>query len=48
MIDDCGEAGQRLENADTYERLLRQHVLPGIHRVDGYQGAYLLRQDGKR
>jgi heme-degrading monooxygenase HmoA len=32
-------------NADAYERLLRQHVLPGIHRLEGYRGAYLLRRD---
>ena len=33
------------ENADAYEHLLRTEVLPGIHRVDGYRGAYLLRRD---
>ncbi len=33
------------ENADAYEELLRTRILPGIHRVDGYQGAYLLRRD---
>jgi heme-degrading monooxygenase HmoA len=34
------------ENADAYEKLVSAHVLPGIHRVDGYLGAYLLRDDG--
>lgn len=33
------------ENADAYEALLRGEVLPGIHRVPGYHGAYLLRRD---
>jgi heme-degrading monooxygenase HmoA len=33
------------DNADEYEALLRAEILPGIHRVDGYGGAYLLRQD---
>ncbi|HJU65026.1 MAG TPA: antibiotic biosynthesis monooxygenase [Gemmatimonadaceae bacterium] len=33
------------ENADAYESLLRTQVLPGIHRVAGYRGAYLLRRD---
>jgi heme-degrading monooxygenase HmoA len=33
------------DNADAYEALLRAEVLPGIHRVDGYDGAYLLRRD---
>ena len=31
-------------NADAYEQLLRAKILPGIHRVKGYQGAYLLRR----
>ena len=34
------------ENADAYEALLRAEILPGIHRIDGYRGAYLLRTDG--
>ena len=33
------------ENAGAYEELLRTRILPGIHRVDGYRGAYLLRHD---
>ncbi len=33
------------ENADAYEELLRTRILPGIHRVSGYRGAYLLRRD---
>jgi heme-degrading monooxygenase HmoA len=33
------------ENADAYEALLRAEVLPGIHRVPGYRGAYLMRRD---
>lgn len=33
------------DNADAYEALLRHEVLPGIHRVPGYHGAYLLRRD---
>jgi heme-degrading monooxygenase HmoA len=32
------------ENADAYADLLRTKVLPGIHRVLGYEGAYLLRR----
>jgi heme-degrading monooxygenase HmoA len=32
------------ENADSYEQLLRAEVLPGIHRVEGYRGGYLLRR----
>ena len=33
------------ENADAYEGLLRTEVLPGIERIDGYRGAYVLRTD---
>jgi heme-degrading monooxygenase HmoA len=35
----------RRESADAYEQLLRGEVLPGIHRIDGHRGAYLLRRD---
>ncbi len=34
----------RRENAGAYERLLRADVLPGIGRIGGYRGAYLLRR----
>jgi heme-degrading monooxygenase HmoA len=33
------------ENADRYEALLRAEVLPGIHRIDGFKGAFLLRRE---
>jgi heme-degrading monooxygenase HmoA len=33
------------ENANEYEDLLRREILPGIHRVEGYRGAYLLRRE---
>jgi len=33
------------ENASKYEDLLRREILPGIHRVDGYKGAWLLRRE---
>ena len=32
-------------NAGAYESLLRSEVLPGIHRVPGHRGAFLLRRD---
>jgi heme-degrading monooxygenase HmoA len=35
----------RPENANAYGQLLRTTILPGIHRVRGYKGAYLLRRD---
>ena len=33
------------EKADAYEELLRTEVLPSIHRIDGYRGAYALRRE---
>jgi hypothetical protein len=35
------------DNADAYEGLLRNEILPGIHRVAGFKGVLLLRRDGK-
>jgi antibiotic biosynthesis monooxygenase (ABM) superfamily enzyme len=33
------------ENAEPYERFLREHMFPSIHRVPGFLGAELLRRD---
>jgi hypothetical protein len=35
------------DNADAYQKIVSEQVLPGIamRRLDGYQGAYLLRRD---
>jgi len=33
-------------NADAYERLLRDNVLPGLKKIEGYRGGYVLRSDG--
>jgi heme-degrading monooxygenase HmoA len=33
------------DDADKFESLLRVEILPGIHRIPGYTGAYLLRRD---
>jgi len=35
-----------IENADAYERLLREQVIPGLQQLGGYRGGYILRQDG--
>ncbi len=45
MISRLWHGWTSVENADAYEDLLRTTVLPGIHRVAGYQGAYLLRRN---
>ncbi len=34
-----------MENANAYERLLREQVLPGLQQIDGYRGGYILRND---
>lgn len=33
------------EHADAYESMLKPELLPGISKVKGYQGSYLLRRD---
>ena len=33
-------------DADAYEDLLRNRVLPGLKSVAGYRGGYVLRNDG--
>ena len=35
------------ENANAYETLLRERVLPGLEQIKGYRGGYVLRQDRK-
>jgi heme-degrading monooxygenase HmoA len=33
------------ENADAYERFLREQMFPSMHRIDGLVGVDLLRRD---
>lgn len=33
------------KDADEYDRILRDSILPGIHRIDGYKGSWLMRRD---
>jgi hypothetical protein len=33
------------EDADTYERLLREKGLPGLREIDGYEGGFVLRRE---
>jgi len=35
-----------IENADAYEKFLKDKVLPGLKGVEGYRGGYVLRNDG--
>lgn len=34
------------KNANAYEALLKDKVLPGLKQIPGYRGGYLLRCDG--
>jgi heme-degrading monooxygenase HmoA len=34
------------QNADTYETLLKNKVLPDLRNIEGYCGGYVLRSDG--
>jgi heme-degrading monooxygenase HmoA len=36
-----------VENARAYEELFRAHILPGLHAIDGFAGAHVLRRDGE-
>jgi hypothetical protein len=46
MIARLWKGWTTLENADAYEKLLREKVLPDLQQIDGYRGGYVLRQDG--
>lgn len=35
-----------INNADNYEKLLKEVVLPGLKSLEGYRGGYILREDG--
>ena len=45
MIARIWHGRARPEHADAYETLLKPEVLPGIGKVDGYKGSYLLRRE---
>lgn len=45
MIARVWKGWTKAENADTYEKLLREVVYPGLQKIDGYQGGYIFRQD---
>ena len=33
------------EDADAYEAMLKPELLPGISKMEGYRGSYLLRRN---
>jgi heme-degrading monooxygenase HmoA len=36
----------KVKDADGYEELLKNKVLPGLRAIEGYRGGYVLRNDG--
>ncbi len=34
------------QKADEYERFLKERILPGLKKLEGYRGGYILRSDG--
>jgi len=36
----------KTENANAYENLLKETVLPALKTIEGYRGGYVLRTDG--
>jgi heme-degrading monooxygenase HmoA len=35
-----------VQDADAYEALLKDKVLPGLRSIEGYRGGYIFRSDG--
>ncbi|MFZ3046665.1 MAG: antibiotic biosynthesis monooxygenase [Desulfatirhabdiaceae bacterium] len=47
MIARVWKGWTKSEDADAYEKLLREVVYPGLKKISGYQGGYILRQDNR-
>jgi heme-degrading monooxygenase HmoA len=47
MIARVWKGWTKAEDADAYEKLLREVVYPGIQTINGYFGGYILHQDAK-
>ena len=45
MISRVWHGWTKAKDADEYEGMLKAEVLPGIHRIKGFRGAYLLRRN---
>jgi len=45
MIARVWRGWTRNENADAYEKLLREVVYPGLQKITGYRGGYIFRQN---
>ena len=47
MIARVWRGWTKAENADAYEKLLKEVVYPGLKNISGYHGGYIFRQDGQ-
>jgi heme-degrading monooxygenase HmoA len=47
MIARVWKGWTKTENADAYEKLLREVVYPELKTIEGYIGGYILRHDNK-
>lgn len=47
MIARVWKGWTKTEHANAYEILLREVVYPGLQKINGYRGGYILRQEGK-
>src|SRR5260370_41095687 len=45
MIARVWRGWTNVEDADAYEKLLKDLVYPGLQKLKGYQGGYILRQE---
>ena len=45
MIARTWKGWTKAEDADAYEKLLKEVVYPGLQKINGYQGGYILRQE---
>lgn len=45
MIARVWKGWTKAEDADAYEKLLKEVVYPGLRTINGYRGGYILRQE---
>jgi heme-degrading monooxygenase HmoA len=47
MIARIWKGWTKVEDADAYEKLLREKVYPELPKIKGYKGGYILRKDAQ-
>ena len=45
MIARVWRGWTKIQDADEYEKLLREKVYPDLYKINGYNGGYILRKD---